>query len=241
MKATPGSSTRPWTIMTIGAAIFAAAFTVSAQTPAPPAAPQQPQAQAGGAPPPEPGAQPPARGRGRGNPQEVLAGGPQATDAAYAELRVREARARRAAAARGRIEESSSRSRAIVLELVLSDPDIQEPPRLRSTATAACSSSRSRLHAGRRCHGQLDPIGRISLHTDTNNDGVYDKHSVFVDKLVFPRFMTPFGPNTILAKESNAQEVWKYTDTNNDGVADKKELFDTATAVSATSSTRKAT
>ena len=44
---------------------------------------------------------------------------------------------------------------------------------------------------------------------------------------MFPRFVTPFGPNTILTKESNAQEVWKYTDTNGDGVADKKELFDT--------------
>lgn len=75
--------------------------------------------------------------------------------------------------------------------------------------------------------GQLDPIGRVSLHEDTNSDGVYDKHTVFVDKLVFPRFATPFGPNALLVKESNAQEVWKYTDTNNDGVADKKELFDT--------------
>ena len=75
--------------------------------------------------------------------------------------------------------------------------------------------------------GQLDPISRISLHVDTDNDGVYDKHTVFVDHLVFPRFVTPFGPNAILTKESNAQEVWKYTDTNGDGVADKKELFDT--------------
>jgi hypothetical protein len=37
----------------------------------------------------------------------------------------------------------------------------------------------------------------------------------------------PFGPNAILTKESNADEVWKFTDTNGDGVADKKELFAT--------------
>ena len=48
---------------------------------------------------------------------------------------------------------------------------------------------------------------------------------MFVDKLVFPRFVMPIGANTILTKESNADEVWKYTDTNNDGVADKKEFF----------------
>jgi hypothetical protein len=75
--------------------------------------------------------------------------------------------------------------------------------------------------------GQLDPISRISMHVDSDNDGVYDKHTVFVDNLVFPRFVTPFGPGVILTKESNADELWKYTDTNGDGVADKKELFDT--------------
>ena len=50
---------------------------------------------------------------------------------------------------------------------------------------------------------------------------------MFVDKLVFPRFVMPLGANTILTMETNADEVWKYTDTNADGVADKKELFAT--------------
>ena len=75
--------------------------------------------------------------------------------------------------------------------------------------------------------GELDPIGRISVHEDRDNDGKYEKHSVFVDKLVFPRFVMPFGANAVLTMESNADEVWKFTDTNNDGVADKKELFAT--------------
>ena len=114
------------------------------------------------------------------------------------------------------------------LELVLADPIIEEP-----TAIAFDGNARMFVVEDRSymldidMTGQLDPISRISLHVDTDNDGVYDKHTVFVDNLVFPRFVTPFGPNTILTKESNAQEVWKYTDTNGDGVADKKELFDT--------------
>jgi len=114
------------------------------------------------------------------------------------------------------------------LELVLGDPIIQEP-----TAIAFDGNGRMFVVEDRSymldldMTGQLDPISRISLHVDTNNDGVYDKHTVFVDNLVFPRFVVPFGPNAILTKESNAQEVWKYTDTNGDGVADKKELFDT--------------
>ena len=39
-----------------------------------------------------------------------------------------------------------------------------------------------RLHGRtRKPNGELDPVGRISLWTDTNNDGVYDKHTIFVD------------------------------------------------------------
>ena len=72
--------------------------------------------------------------------------------------------------------------------------------------------------------GQLDPVGRISRHEDADNDGVYEKHTVFVDKLVFPRFVLPFGASSVLTMESNADDVWQFTDTNNDGVADK-ELF----------------
>jgi mono/diheme cytochrome c family protein/glucose/arabinose dehydrogenase len=73
----------------------------------------------------------------------------------------------------------------------------------------------------------IPPIGRISMHEDRDNDGTYERHSVFIDKLVFPRFVVPFGANSILTMETNTDEVWKYTDTNNDGVADKKELFTT--------------
>ena len=73
----------------------------------------------------------------------------------------------------------------------------------------------------------IAPVGRISTHEDRNNDGTFEHHTVFVDKLLFPRFAMPFGANAILTMETNADEVWKYTDTNGDGVADKKELFTT--------------
>ena len=56
---------------------------------------------------------------------------------------------------------------------------------------------------------------------------MYETHKVFIDNMVFPRFVMPFGNNAVLAKESNADELWKYTDTNSDGTADKKELFAT--------------
>jgi mono/diheme cytochrome c family protein/glucose/arabinose dehydrogenase len=73
----------------------------------------------------------------------------------------------------------------------------------------------------------IPPIGRISIHEDRDNDGTYEHHGVFIDKLVFPRFVLPFGANAILTMETNADEVWKYTDTNGDGQADQRELFAT--------------
>ena len=71
------------------------------------------------------------------------------------------------------------------------------------------------------------PSAAFRVHEDRDNDGKYEHHSIFVDKLVFPRFVMPFGAGSVLTMESNADEVWKFTDTNNDGVAEKKELFAT--------------
>jgi mono/diheme cytochrome c family protein len=69
------------------------------------------------------------------------------------------------------------------------------------------------------------PISRISRHEDTDGDGVYDKHTVFIDNMVMPRIAFPLGDGVILALETDNRDLYKYTDTNGDGVADKKELF----------------
>jgi mono/diheme cytochrome c family protein/glucose/arabinose dehydrogenase len=115
------------------------------------------------------------------------------------------------------------------MEPVLSDPLIEDP------AQIAFDGNGRMFVVELRGYFQtpegidlIPPTGRISMHEDRDNDGVFEHHSVFVDKLVFPRFVTPFGANTILTMETNADEVWKYTDTNADGVADKKELFATS-------------
>ena len=201
----------------LASTLLAAGYAVVAQTPAPP--PGQPPAGQTGQAPPAPGA--PAQeeaGRGRGR----RGGGQDLTGIDFTKQ----------PPVLPKTPEEQLKQFILPpgyrLELVLADPIIQEP-----TAIAFDGNGRMFVVEDRSymldadMTGQLDPISRISLHVDTNNDGVYDKHTVFVDNLVFPRFVTPFGPNTILTKESNAQEVWKYTDTNRDGVADKKELFDT--------------
>ncbi len=75
--------------------------------------------------------------------------------------------------------------------------------------------------------GTLAPISRISRWEDKDNDGVYETGTAFVDNLIFPRFVVPYGKDCILTMESDADDVYKYTDTNGDGKADKKELFTT--------------
>ncbi|MEZ5040775.1 MAG: discoidin domain-containing protein [Saprospiraceae bacterium] len=75
--------------------------------------------------------------------------------------------------------------------------------------------------------GELDPTSRISRWEDKDGDGVYETGTAFVDSLIFPRFVLPYGADCVLTMESDADNVYKYTDTNGDGKADKKELFTT--------------
>ncbi len=114
------------------------------------------------------------------------------------------------------------------VEPVLADPHIEESAQIAFDGNGRMFVLELRSYmqdadAG----GELDPISRISMHEDRDNDGKYETHKIFVDKLVFPRFVMPYGANAVLTMESNADEVWKFTDTNNDGAADKKELFAT--------------
>ncbi len=223
MRRTSGSAGR-WTVA--GAAVvLAAGLAPVAQTQSP----------SGGAPSTAPAAAQPGqapdarggRGGGRRGGPDTLAGGPQADDPAYAEVDFSKK------APVPALPPDQELAKFILqpgyrLELVLADPVIQEP-----TAIAFDGNGRMFVLEDRGymqdadATGEHDPVGRVSLHVDTDNDGVYDKHTVFVDHLIFPRFLLPFGPNTLLTKESDSQEVWKYTDTDGDGVADKKELFDT--------------
>src|SRR5881392_4431539 len=98
------------------------------------------------------------------------------------------------------------------LEPVLTDPDIEEPAQIAFDGNGRMFVLELRGYMqDADATGELDPVGRISVHEDRDGDGVYETHKVFVDKLIFPRFVMPFGANAILAKESNADELWKYT------------------------------
>ena len=67
------------------------------------------------------------------------------------------------------------------------------------------------------------PWSRIVLLKDTNDDGVMDKSTVFIDSLLLPRMMQCVG-NELLVNETNSIAITSYTDTNGDGKADLKKI-----------------
>ena len=112
------------------------------------------------------------------------------------------------------------------IELVLSDPEIQDPVGVTFDGNGRMYVLEMRSYMqDADGSGSRQPISRISRHEDTDGDGVYDKHTVFADKMVMPRIAFPLGDGVILGLETDNRDLYKYTDSDGDGIADKKELF----------------
>ena len=72
-------------------------------------------------------------------------------------------------------------------------------------------------------NGEDLPVGRIKRLESSKRDGVYDKVTVFVDHLVMPRAVMPFGDGVLAVVPPN---LIYYRDTNGDGVADESTVID---------------
>ena len=112
------------------------------------------------------------------------------------------------------------------LELVVAEPQIVSPAVIRFDGNGRMYVAEFITYM-RDADGnnQHVPESRITRFESTRNDGVYDKRTVFVDKLVLPRTVVPLDGNSILTNETASDDLVKYTDTDNDGVADKREHF----------------
>ncbi len=66
------------------------------------------------------------------------------------------------------------------------------------------------------------PVFRIKLLWDEDEDGLYDRATIFADSLSFPQGGV-FYQGSLYA--SSAPDLLKLTDTNDDGIADKKEII----------------
>jgi mono/diheme cytochrome c family protein len=112
------------------------------------------------------------------------------------------------------------------VEKVLADPDIEDPVGVTFDGNGRMYVLEMRSYM-RDADGSnsREPISRISRWEDTDGDGVYDKHTVFADKLVMPRIAFPLLDGELLVLETDHRDLEKFTDTDGDGIADKKEVF----------------
>jgi glucose/arabinose dehydrogenase len=107
------------------------------------------------------------------------------------------------------------------VELVASEPMIQAPvaidwdPQGRLWAVEM-PGYMSDL-AGR---NELDPVGRVVVLEDTNDDGRMDKRTVFADKLILARALKVLDRGVLVGEPPN---VWLMRDTNGDLRMDTKE------------------
>ncbi len=76
---------------------------------------------------------------------------------------------------------------------------------------------------GQKMVNMTEPVGDVAILEDTDGDGVYDKRTVFQDKLVLPRALKILDHNCALIGEP--PNLVKACDTNGDLVADTKEVI----------------
>ena len=112
------------------------------------------------------------------------------------------------------------------MQAVLTEPQIQQPAEIVFDGNGRMYVLELRSYMlDADSKNELEPTSRISRWEDKNNDGIYETGTAFVDGLIFPRFVLPYGKNSVLTMESDQDNIYKYTDTNGDGKADKKEFF----------------
>lgn len=112
------------------------------------------------------------------------------------------------------------------LELVAADPDLNNPAVIEWDGNGRMYISEFRSYMrDADATAEHEPTSRISRWESTKGDGVYDKHTVFVDRVLFPRMILPIDKNCILTNETHSDDVVKYCDTNDDGVSDQRSIF----------------
>ncbi|MEP7323161.1 MAG: c-type cytochrome [Saprospiraceae bacterium] len=110
------------------------------------------------------------------------------------------------------------------VELVASEPMIQDPVALAWDGDGAMYVVQmNTFMTDAKGTDQYKPISQIKRLTDTDNDGIMDKSTVFIDSLLLPRVILPVGDELIVGI-TNIQNLYAYKDTDHDGKADQKRI-----------------
>jgi len=108
------------------------------------------------------------------------------------------------------------------IEPVLTEPDIAEPVMIAFDGNGRMYVAEMRTYMlDADATGEQEPFSRVSRHEDTDGDGVYDRHTIFADKLLLPRILLPLDDRVIIG-ETNTDNLYIYRDTDGDGVSDEK-------------------
>ncbi len=108
------------------------------------------------------------------------------------------------------------------LELAAAAPLVTHP-------IMGCLDDRGRMFVGdgvgvnwNKAQLEANPPNRILMLEDTDKDGVFDKSTVFADKMTFPQGACWLNGSLYVCSPPG---LWKLTDSNNDGVAEKRDMI----------------
>lgn len=105
------------------------------------------------------------------------------------------------------------------IELIASEPLIRDPVDMAFDANGQLYVVEMPVYPSRRAGS---PPSNIILLTDTDDDGVYDKRTVFAEDLPFVNGVMPWKDGILV---TNAPDIIYYADTDGDGKADVREVI----------------
>ena len=108
------------------------------------------------------------------------------------------------------------------LELVAAEPLVEEPVAIDMDADGRLWVVEMRGYMpDADARGERDPVGRVVVLEDRDDDGRMDRRTVFLDGLVLPRALKVLEHGVLVAEPPN---LWLARDTNGDLRADAKDL-----------------
>lgn len=105
------------------------------------------------------------------------------------------------------------------IELIASEPLVRDPVDMAFDANGQLYVVEMPVYPSRRAGS---PPSNIILLTDTDDDGVYDKRTIFAEDLPFVNGVMPWKEGILV---TNAPDIIYFADTDGDGKADVREVI----------------